>query len=92
MVSTATKTIIAAALEADGSVTPEEKTAFMNLMAGTPENSILVSAKEACKILGISKVTLWSYVKNGKLHQIHRSKRLVRYNKSEVEDLAYKGI
>lgn len=92
MVSTATKTIITAALEADEAITPEEKTAFMRLLAGIPDGTILVSPKEACEILGISKGTLWSYVKQEKLHAIHRSKRVIRFNKAEVEKLAYKGI
>lgn len=92
MVSTATKTIITAAIEADGAITPDEKEAFMRLLMGAPESVILVSPKEACEIIGISKGTLWSYVKDGKLHPIHRSKRLVRFNKTEVEKLAYRGI
>lgn len=92
MVSTATKKIITAALEADDAITHEEMKAFMNLLEGTPASSILITRKEACKILGICKTTFWSYVQQGKLHPIHRSKRLVRYNKAEVEELAYRGI
>ena len=92
MLSISTRNVIEAAVKSDAAMSEEERDAFMRLLKGSPAKTILISSKAACEILDISKVTLWQYAKQGRLRQIHQSKRRVRYDKAEVEELAYRGI
>ena len=56
------------------------------------ERKDLISAKMAADILGVSRQTIYLYTKSGKLHTIHHSKRLVRYDRNEVEAFAINGV
>lgn len=98
MFSKLTKEVIMAAVTHDGYVTAPERERILRVLSGTfnepqPPKLQLVTSREACEILGgISKVTLWSYAKLGRLHPIHRGLRNVRYDRAEVERLAYQGM
>ena len=52
----------------------------------------LIDAWTAQEILGVSRATLRSYVKNGLLTQINISSRKVRFDEDEVRRLAYEGM
>lgn len=56
------------------------------------EKRTLIGAKETQRVLSISKPTLLSWVKQGKLTQIRFSSRLVRYDAEEVRTLANNGV
>ena len=98
MFSKLTKEVIVAAITHDGAVTAPERERMLMVLNGTfheppPPKLNLITSREACEILGgISKVTLWNYVKLGMLHPIHRGLRNVRYDRAEVERLAYQGM
>lgn len=98
MFSKLTKEVIVAAITHDGGVTGPERERMLMVLNGTfheppPPKLQLVTSREACDILGgISKVTLWNYAKLGRLHPIHRRLRNVRYDRAEVERLAYQGM
>ncbi len=78
--------------EADPGATPEIVEAIKEACSpsrrrGNPE---LIGGDEARAILGgISKVTLSNWVKRGKVKPIRVSRRIYKYDKGEIEDLAY---
>ncbi|MBE2985314.1 helix-turn-helix domain-containing protein [Campylobacter sp. RM9344] len=44
-----------------------------------------LTAKEACKILKCNLVTLWRYVKDGKIKKHVITRKNVRYSKNEIQ-------
>lgn len=54
--------------------------------------SDLISARMAADILGVSRQTIYTYTVSGKLHPVRHSKRMVRYDRNEVETFANNGI
>ena len=56
----------------------------------------LIKIEDACAILGdegkpISEMTFYKWVKRGLIHPIRHTKRHVRYDKAEIENLANFG-
>ena len=80
-------------LATDDTVTPAEAKRILDCCRGAKtEKRTLIGAKETQRLLGISKPTLLSWVKQGKLTQIRFSSRLVRYDAAEVNALANNGV
>ena len=52
----------------------------------------LIQTKEAAAILEACGKTVFRYEQRGLLHAIRRSKRCIRWRKSEVERLALTGV
>ncbi len=50
-----------------------------------------MTAKEAMKLLGVSRPTLRAYVRQGNLTQVNVSPRKIRFYQDEVEQLADYG-
>lgn len=77
-------------LNSDPGITVEEKKRILKACrppkAGSP-----ITAREAMKILGVSRPTLRTYVRRGLLTQRCRSSRSVRFDREEVERLANYG-
>lgn len=93
MIKPATKSIINAAIQADDAITPEESRAIKLALESSPARKVvLITSKEAAAILTCTRRTLYNYCEQGKLHAIRQSKRLVRFNKMEVEAFAANGI
>ena len=98
MFSKLTKEVIVAAITHDGGVTGPERERMLMVLNGTfhepPLPKLhLITSREACEILGgITKVTLWHYTKQGHVHPIRRGPKNIRYNRDEIEKLAYQGI
>lgn len=51
------------------------------------ENKEFVSMKEVMDILSVSKPTIYKLIKENKLHPIKITKKCVRFNKSDIEDI-----
>ena len=91
MISERAKKIIEVALQAEVNLTKDEKSQFDRLLAGGVAKVRLLSAKEACAILGISRRTLARYEETGSVHAIRQSSRHLRFDADEIEHLAYLG-
>lgn len=92
MISQSTRAIIEVAMQNESEIPRETRAAILRLLNGEPEKVKLINSRRACEILECCKPTLWQYVKQGKLHEVRQSKRRIRYNLKEVEELAYRGI
>ena len=84
MLAETTTQIVKAALAADVTATDEEKKKIIKAMSPTSETEKMLSAKEVCEILNVTRRTLVNYVADGKLHQINYSQRKVRFRRDEV--------
>ena len=90
MIKPATKSIINAAIQADDAITPEETRAIRMAMESAPARKVvLITSKEAATILTCTRRTLYNFCAKGKIHAIRQSARLVRFDKREIEALAY---
>ena len=101
MFSKLTKEVIVAAITHDGAVTGPERERMLMVLNGTfhetepatqKKRIELVTPEKASEILGVTKTTVWSYARNGRLHPIRQSTRKVRYDRAEVEALADGGF
>jgi len=92
MLSETTKAMLKAAIATDAGMTPAEKKTLGRMMEGSPEKVQLITSREAAEILGVCRKTLYSYADKGRLTRICHSKRAVRFNRTEVETLAYRGM
>lgn len=52
----------------------------------------MLKMSEVCEILQVSRQTVQKWIKAGKIKQIRRSQRLIRFNAAEVEALAFHGM
>ena len=87
MLQESTITIIKTALDVDTAITKEEKERV--LAALNPQERIaekMITTKEACEMLDVSRRTLANYVQEGKIKIIKYSPRQVRYRYAEVCD------
>jgi|BioPla2DNA2_1021312.scaffolds.fasta_scaffold113695_2 excisionase family DNA binding protein len=85
MLQESTITIIKTALEVDAAITKEEKErilAALNLQEQKMER--MITTKEVCNLLGITRRTLFNYVQEGKLTAVQYSSRKKRYRYAEV--------
>lgn len=93
-----TLSIIKAALNGDPTLSSAHRKTILRscnsprdeeAMRSAPDR--LLSAKEASAILGISKRTLFRYVRRGLLHPVKLSPRTVRFTAEDIESLCTKG-
>lgn len=78
-------------LDSDPGITAEEKERILKACR-PPKAGPPITAREAMKMLEISRPTLRSYVHQGLLHQINITARKVRFDRGEVEHLANYGM
>lgn len=90
MLRTELITAINGILNSDPGITAEEKERILKACR-PPKAGPPITAREAMKILGVSRPTLRSYVHRGLLTQRCRSSRSVRFDREEVEQLANYG-
>ena len=57
------------------------------LLDGKPENALLDSGANACRLLTCSKPTLWRMVRDGTIKPVH-IRGLTRYRRADLEALA----
>ena len=84
MLAETTAQIIKSALAMDANATDEEKKKIMKAMSPTAEAEKMLSSKEVCEMLNITRRTLGNYVSAGKLNQINYSPRKIRFRRDEV--------
>lgn len=92
MISEATKAIIKVAVEHDDGIPMFVKDAIFRLVERASAEDVLVDKNRACSILGICGMTLYRYVRDGKLHVFKRgeyrnSKKFFRLD--ELKEFAY---
>lgn len=87
------KQAIELALQA-GRATPDERKRIMDALkdGDARQKDKLIQTKEAAAILEACGKTVFRYEERGLLHGIRRSKRCIRWRKSEVEKLAMNGV
>ena len=76
-----------------GRATPAERKRILAALKDGPQHSgeTLITTKAAAGILDVSPKTVFRYDRVGLLHAIRRSKRCIRWRKSEVDQLAING-
>lgn len=52
----------------------------------------MISSREARELLGVNRVTMCKWVAAGKIHPARLSRNYFRYDRQEIEDLAYGGM
>jgi len=88
-----TISLIRTFLAADETV-PKDKieTVVRSIRLTTTPHRHLIGARQAMEILGVSRPTLRSYVKQGLIAQISFSQRKVRFDEIEIRNFADKGV
>ena len=80
---------------ADPTVTPEQVENIVRACEVKQVHRQLITGNEARQIIGgerpISKVTLGKWIKQGKVTPVKISRRIYRYDRLEIERLAYGG-
>ena len=85
--------VVRSILTADETVTKDKlESVLRNLRQTTAPHRHLIGAKQAMEILGVSRPTLRSYVKQGFINQIAFSTRKVRFDEDEVRCFADNGV
>ena len=74
---------------ADPEATPEQVQHIVRVCRATVHHRELIDSKTARAILGVSKVTMCNWVRNCKLHPVRVSSRIYKYDKNEIEGIAY---
>ena len=92
MITQELKNAIELALQA-GRATPAERTRIFDALkdGDAPPKEKYIQTREAAAILEACGKTVFRYEQRGLLHGIRRSKRCLRWRKSEVERLAQQG-
>lgn len=77
--------------QADPEATPEIIEAVVNACTatGAKQRRELIDSATARAIIGISKVTLSHWVKAGRITPVKISKRIYKYDKAQIEALAF---
>ena len=84
--------LIRTVLDGDNTVTQEQNDHIMRTCKQSVMRRKLINAKQAMRILEVSRPTLLAYVKRGHLAQINISPRKVRFDEAEVQNLASNGV
>ena len=83
--------LLSSVLSSDPTVTQEVREDVLRTAKYSSARRKLINAKRALEILEVSRPTLRSYVKQGKLTQINLSSRKVRFDEQEVLHLSNNG-
>ncbi len=87
-----TKAFIQHAIDADDTVTKDERR-LIERAIGTSPKRILITTKQACEILDVTPRTLSRYHKTGLIKPaVYRNGRYIRWDKDEIEEFKYSGI
>jgi hypothetical protein len=87
-----TKQTIETILTMDPSITSEESTAIKRVLCNRVQKRELINARQACEILGVTRRTLRIWEIKGRVKGIRHSLRQIRFDKNEIERLAYCGM
>ena len=74
---------------ADPETTAEQVQHIMRACRATQPHRDLLDSKTARAMLGVSRVTVSKWIKAGKLHPVRVSSRIYKYDKNEIEGIAY---
>lgn len=75
--------------QADPETTKETIDAIISACKGTGRRRELIDGTAVRQIIGISKVTLSHWVKAGRITPVKISKRIYKYDKKQIETLAF---
>ena len=87
-------TCIRILIESDASVTPEHRREILKVCSRDPSRRrrTLGTIREAAERLGCCTRTVERYARSGLLKQICYSKRKIRYDMDEVDELLERGV
>ena len=74
---------------ADPETTPEQVQHILRACHTTQHHRELIDSRTAREILGVSRVTMSKWVKVRKLHPVRISHHIYKYDKGEIEGIAY---
>ena len=74
---------------ADPETTREQVQHILRACHTTQQHRELIDSRTAREILGVSRVTMSKWVKACKLHPVRVSSRIYKYDKNEIEGIAY---
>lgn len=74
---------------ADPEVSKEQVQHIMRACRATVHHRELISSRMAREMLGVSRVTMSKWVKTCKLHPVRVSSHIYKYDKNEIEGIAY---
>ena len=84
--------VVRSILTADETVTKDKlESVLRNLRQTTAQHRHLIGARQAMELLGVSRPTLRSYMKQGFISQISFSSRKVRFDEEEIRIFAENG-
>lgn len=79
-------------LQADSEVDPAVIDKVVSICRVGAKPRSLITAKRAMEILGVSAVTFYTYIEQGKVQQIRQSPRKIRYDLDKIECLKNYGV
>lgn len=74
---------------ADPETTPEQVQHILRACHTTQHHRELIDSRTAREMLGVSRVTMSKWVKACKLHPVRISHHIYKYDKNEIEGIAY---
>ena len=77
---------------ADPEASPEQIKNILAVCKSPVARRATINARIACELLNVSRPTLRRFSRSGLLSEIKLSARKIRFDKAEVERLAYNGI
>lgn len=94
----ATQALLQAVATTDASLTQPEKDTLHKLLSGkvgAPNRtgvSLLLTQKEATRLLSVSRVTLWRLTREGVFRTVEVTPGTFRYRREKIETFAERGI
>jgi excisionase family DNA binding protein len=87
-----TKMLIEAALKLDSTVSQQQRTAILRSVSAAIPPRKFIDAKEACKLLDVSRPTLRALASKGVVEQVNLTTRKVRVDRAQVLEVANNGV
>lgn len=93
-----TQALLQAVATTDASLTPLERDAIHRALSGglrapySSGQSLLLTQKEATRLLSVSRVTIWRLTREGVFRTVEVTPGTFRYRREEIEAFAERGI
>lgn len=88
---TATKATLENVLKADPEVTPEQANAILSACQRPTRKRETIPLKIVCQLLEMSVPSVYRLIRLGLIDQIKITSRKIRYDREQVERIAYNG-
>lgn len=88
---TATVTTLENIIKADPEVTPEQATAILSACRKPTRRRETIPLKTVCQLLEMSGPSVYRLIRLGLIDQIKITSRKIRYDREQIERIAYEG-